>query len=458
MNSLFGKTLTQYMSVALGASAGPAASDPADASSADKQDAGQTETPLSQLLQSLTELLKGNAGQSADGSGANGTGVDELNNILDAISDLLKNGKDLDQALAGDPSLLLQLQNWIQQAMQLLQNGAGNAAAGMTNSGDNQSAAALPLLAQSPQTIGLALQDTVQLLKDQLNLSAAQGKLDSPSFGQLMSQLQNMLQQAVNKPGGQQQQAVQPAAQQQSDQSGNEAANPVSTQDNAGAVQDNASLTKTVTAAAFKEASADQNGSRDDGKGKQDGIGIVTAGQLQLRDGTAAAPIKADPPVPVEKFAQEMSNFVVSKMDIVKLQGMSEAKITLFPENLGQVDVKITLHNGQVVAQFVTEHAFAKDSLEQQMAQLRTALQTQGLQVEKLEVTQNPTLSSHMYQDGKQSAGGGSQQRQNGKRRETNEEEGMGLASIDTIEDWNEWVSALQAKQDEYGSSFTAKA
>jgi flagellar hook-length control protein FliK len=167
------------------------------------------------------------------------------------------------------------------------------------------------------------------------------------------------------------------------------------------------------------------------------------------------APAKAQAPVPVEKFAQEMTGFVVNKLDIVKLQGMSEAKITLTPEHLGQVDIRITLHNGQVVAQFVTEHAFAKDSLEQQMAQLRSSLQAQGLQVEKLEVTQNPSLSSHMYHEGKQS-GSGSQQRQGGKRRQ--EENDEGLKTVDTIEDWNEWVREVQAKQESYGSSFVAKA
>lgn len=53
------------------------------------------------------------------------------------------------------------------------------------------------------------------------------------------------------------------------------------------------------------------------------------------------------------------------------------------------------MQNGHLVAQFMTEHAGAKDMLEQQMNQLRAALQSQGLQVEKLEVTQNNTPSIH---------------------------------------------------------------
>lgn len=53
------------------------------------------------------------------------------------------------------------------------------------------------------------------------------------------------------------------------------------------------------------------------------------------------------------------------------------------------------MQNGHLVAQFMTEHSGAKDMLEQQMNQLRAALQSQGLQVEKLEVTQNNTPSIH---------------------------------------------------------------
>ncbi|SFD68311.1 flagellar hook-length control protein FliK [Paenibacillus catalpae] len=90
--------------------------------------------------------------------------------------------------------------------------------------------------------------------------------------------------------------------------------------------------------------------------------------------------------VPVTDFADNMKDFI-QKLDIKHGNGMSEATIQLFPKELGQVDVRITMHNGQLTALFHADNANAKDALDNQMAQLRVALQQQGLSVDKLEVT-----------------------------------------------------------------------
>lgn len=158
--------------------------------------------------------------------------------------------------------------------------------------------------------------------------------------------------------------------------------------------------------------------------------------------------------MPVEQFGKEMGAFLVNKFEVVKLQGMSQARISLYPEHLGQVDVRITLQNGQLIAQFVTEHAFARESLEGQMAQLRAALQAQGLQVNKLEVTQNSSLSSHMYQDGRQQSSDAHQQ-QNNKRREVREEDLLALGDLN--DEWHDWISEVRAREENYGSSFVAR-
>ncbi|WP_018757846.1 flagellar hook-length control protein FliK [Paenibacillus terrigena] len=150
---------------------------------------------------------------------------------------------------------------------------------------------------------------------------------------------------------------------------------------------------------------------------------IVTAGQMALRahDTTVLRP--AAPVIQAQNFAPEMSQFI-KQLDIVKLNGLSEAKIILFPEHLGQVDIRISVQNGHIVAQFMTEHAAAKDMLDMQMAQLRTALQSQGLQVEKLEVTQNQNLHSQMFHDGRQSNRGQGQGDQQTKNQAAGQEDG----------------------------------
>lgn len=109
----------------------------------------------------------------------------------------------------------------------------------------------------------------------------------------------------------------------------------------------------------------------------------------------AAAPISY---VMADEFAQSMSGLIVQKFDVTSLNGISEAKIMLYPEHLGQVDVRITMQNGQLTATFHTENAMAKDMLENQMAQLRLALQGQGITVDKIEVSQNQSAAQLFQQ------------------------------------------------------------
>jgi len=103
-----------------------------------------------------------------------------------------------------------------------------------------------------------------------------------------------------------------------------------------------------------------------------------------------------------DSFADTMDGLIVQKFNIRAVDGMSEAKLKLFPEQLGQVDVRISMQNGVLTAMFQTDTAKAKDMLENQMAQLRASLIAQGLNVEKLEVTQSPASMELTHQHGGQ--------------------------------------------------------
>jgi flagellar hook-length control protein FliK len=104
--------------------------------------------------------------------------------------------------------------------------------------------------------------------------------------------------------------------------------------------------------------------------------------------------------ISAHNFAEEMSSHMLNTMKItLASNGLSEAKLNLFPENLGHVSVKIAVHQGQMIAQFAADTAAGKQMLEAQLPQLRQMLQNQGLQVEKLEVTQQQAMQSSMFQD-----------------------------------------------------------
>ncbi|NYE06727.1 flagellar hook-length control protein FliK [Bacillus niacini] len=108
-------------------------------------------------------------------------------------------------------------------------------------------------------------------------------------------------------------------------------------------------------------------------------------------------------------FVPEVSKFADRYLRILKGQsGSTEAKFNLFPEHLGHLEVKIVSQDGQVQIQIVTDTSVAKESLEGQLHQLRQSLQTQGLQVQKLEIVQQLPGSFDSSQTGLSFSQGGS--------------------------------------------------
>lgn len=375
------------------------------------------------LLEGLLQL----AGMGATGEEAGG----DEQGVLDLLQSLTADMDKLDEAVAADPELLAALQGWLQQVQNLLNqaNSAGNAA-----QAENADALTGPL-SESPATIRFVVQDGMEQLASLLQKrQGASGKTQHQAL-QLLQSFQELInngQAAPSKPLETQTFAA---------QSKNAVFEPrISV------------LSKGVQPAGTEQTAAgDRHEQPDDPFATQH---TVTAGQLALRHGINAS-AKAAAPVPVEKFSEEMSGFVVKNLEFVKQQGISEARITLYPERLGQVDVKLTMQNGQLIAQFSTEHAATKDLLEQQMSQLRSTLQTQGVQVEKLVVTQNPSPQSQMYQDGGRQPGAGQQQsNRRSKEKETPTDDAITVAELG--EELSEWLAARE--QADGGNMFTAKA
>lgn len=122
-------------------------------------------------------------------------------------------------------------------------------------------------------------------------------------------------------------------------------------------------------------------------------------------------------------FVEDMTQLVIKSFTVdTKQDGFTEAKLTLYPQNLGQVDVKLTMHNGLLVAQFMADSSLGKEMLESQLSQLRTTLQSQGIQVEKIEVSQNQAFQSGMFQEQRQQ-----QSQQSGKQQKGNSIDNIAL-------------------------------
>ncbi|MCY9659034.1 flagellar hook-length control protein FliK [Paenibacillus chondroitinus] len=178
---------------------------------------------------------------------------------------------------------------------------------------------------------------------------------------------------------------------------------------------------------------------------------VVTIADLQRTQQTQAIVAKTvAPTMNAANFADEMTEHVLKNMKITLADGFSEAKLSLFPKNLGHIDVKISMHDGQLIAQFAAESAAAKQLLENQLPQLRQALLTQGLQVEKLEVTQSQNMQSSMFQEHRQQQAFAQPQRQN--------KNNSGGFEVDSLDLEQEIDANVQVKPAMHGNSFDVTA
>lgn len=441
-----------------------------------------TETPL---LGNLASLLQGlmNAVQTTGEETGNAANVQSA----DLLKGLTEDVEKLDENIGADPALLAALQGWLLQVSALL-SGSNTAGESGGSEGNTDAGAVLSPLAQNPETIRFAVQDELNSLVSLIKDAAAKGNEASAVKGaELLNQFSAIMAEVVtpenNKAKAKGTNTPDIAA--SAKQAGTDGSIKPKATDTTVPVLVNPSTvttkTQTETAAAVatavEEVSAAVTGTQTtktasaaealnsasteeplpELKAAEGSHDIVTAGQLSIRDGLTA-PLKAESvPVPVSQFAQQMDTFITGKLEIVQKGGVAEATITLFPENLGQVDVKITMQNGNLIAQFNTAQSGTKDMLEQQMSQLRAALQSQGIQVEKLEVTQNntPLFSQFNGQQGRQP---GSSGQQGGHSKERREEVGDAVLAAELNGEWKDWVAATSEENPNQGGSFSAKA
>jgi flagellar hook-length control protein FliK len=94
--------------------------------------------------------------------------------------------------------------------------------------------------------------------------------------------------------------------------------------------------------------------------------------------------------VHINDFVPELQKWMSNIKIINENPGATEAKVSLFPKNLGHVEIKIMTVEGQLSAEIMTETLLAKDALEGQLPQLKQSLQQSGLVVQRLEILHQP--------------------------------------------------------------------
>jgi flagellar hook-length control protein FliK len=117
------------------------------------------------------------------------------------------------------------------------------------------------------------------------------------------------------------------------------------------------------------------------------------AAAAKSRD-TAAAPVKTD------VFDQ-----IVQRAAVHAKSDQGEIRIDLKPEFLGHVRLQIVTDNQQVTVRILTELPMVRDMIESNIHQLKSDLQQQGLQVERVEVAVSDDPRQHPGRQARTGAG-----------------------------------------------------
>ena len=88
---------------------------------------------------------------------------------------------------------------------------------------------------------------------------------------------------------------------------------------------------------------------------------------------------------------------IVRKASIQLRNGHNEASIELKPEYLGHIRMQVSTENHQVTVRILAELPFVKEMIENNLHQLKTDLQQQGLDVDKLEVSVSDYSEAHEH-------------------------------------------------------------
>ena len=104
-------------------------------------------------------------------------------------------------------------------------------------------------------------------------------------------------------------------------------------------------------------------------------------------------------PAPQSINAQDIIRQLADNMRFdIRGSNVSEIRMTLRPENLGEVTMRIAAENGIVTASFVAENSRVKETIEANMNQLRQALEEKGLEVSQLSVSVETNADERMRQ------------------------------------------------------------
>ncbi len=125
------------------------------------------------------------------------------------------------------------------------------------------------------------------------------------------------------------------------------------------------------------------------------------------------APLAPPPTVRLSNLADDLNGVISSSAKLTGTGETAQLKVSIFPEHLGHLDIRLSTVDGKIAAQILTSTPMAKEALELQVYQLRNSLVQQGIQVDRIEITtQQQAGQTLSQQQGQQEQRFARQQRQ----------------------------------------------
>ena len=105
------------------------------------------------------------------------------------------------------------------------------------------------------------------------------------------------------------------------------------------------------------------------------------------------------PTVRMSNLIEDLGGVLKGSLRLNGLEEGTQIKVSIFPEHLGHLEIRLTELNGKIAAQIFTTSLVAKEALDQQVAQLRNTLLQQGVTIDKIEISQQTSQQSFGQQN-----------------------------------------------------------
>lgn len=124
---------------------------------------------------------------------------------------------------------------------------------------------------------------------------------------------------------------------------------------------------------------------------------------------SSAALGKVDLAIPQAPGQPGWGDVFADRVSFAVRQSLQEAEIRLNPPQLGQVDVRIVMHNDQASLMFSSPHSAVRDAIEASVARLRDMLAESGFSLVNVDVSDKSLAQQHDAREQQDSRRGGSQ-------------------------------------------------